>query len=115
MAADQAAIAAQATAAIVAVNAAVETVGTLQGAGIVLLASVTAAVESAAAVMDNGIAALEADIDETDAGGVAAGAAPPDMISALITQAAEMQSLATLTVARAFLGRAGVNVRQATG
>jgi hypothetical protein len=115
MAVDQASIAAQATAGIVAVNAAISTVGTLQGAGITLLSTVTAAVESALPAFQFGIDALDADIDEANAGGVAAGLAPPEMAAALMVQASEMQQLATLVTAKAFLARAGINIEQAPG
>ena len=115
MAVDQAAIAAQLTAGIAAVNAAVSTVGTLQGAGITLLASVAAAVDSALPALEAGIAALDADIDPVNAGGVAAGLSAPDLAALLTTQTSEMQQLATLVTAKAYLARVGANVGEAAG
>lgn len=115
MAVDQASIASQITAGIVAVNAAISTVGTLQGAGITVLATVSAAVESALPAFEAGIATLDDDIDEVDVGGVAAGLAAPDLAAALTAQASEMQQLATLVTAKAYLARVGVNIEQAPG
>lgn len=115
MATDTVQIAADATAAIVVVNAAISTVGTLQGAGIKVLATVAAAVESALVPFDKGIASLDAGIDLVTVGGVAAGMIGPELADALNAQAAEMSQLATLVKARAYLARAGVNVEEAPG
>src|SRR5579872_4395253 len=115
MAVDQVAIATRITAGITAINAAISTVGTLQGAGVNVLATVSATVQSALPAFDAGISALDADIDETDAGGVAAGLPAPDLIAALLTQASEMQQLATLVAARNYVARAGVNIEEAPG
>lgn len=112
---DQAEIAAQLSAGVAAVNAAISTVGTMEGAGIKVLATVSAAVENALASFDSGIAALEADIDQDEVGGVAAGLAAPELAAALTAQASEMQQLATLVTARAYLARVGVNVEEAPG
>lgn len=115
MAVDQASIASSVTAQITAVSAAISTVGTLQGAGIKLLSTVSAAVESALPALQAGIDALDADIDETDVGGVVVGLAGPELAALLTTQASEMQQLATLATAKAYLARVGVNVEQAPG
>lgn len=115
MAADQEFIAGELTAAITAVNAAISTVGTLQGAGIRVLASVSAAVDDGLAAFVSGINALDNDINLVDAGGVAAGMTATAMAAALTTQTSEMQQLATLVVAKAYFARVGINVRQAPG
>ena len=112
---DQSALAASLTAQIVAVNAAISTVGTLQGASLTVLSTVIAAVESALPVFDAGIAALDADIDEVNAGGVTTGIPGPAIVAALNTQASEVSQLATLLTARSYLARAGVNIEESPG
>ena len=115
MAVNQAALAASLTAQIVAVNAAISTVGTLQDASLTVLSTVTATVESALPVFDAGVAALDADIDEVNAGGVTTGLPAPALAAALNTQASEMAQLATLLTARSYLARAGVNIEESPG
>ncbi|MDR3473329.1 MAG: hypothetical protein P4M09_16845 [Devosia sp.] len=111
----QSALAANLTAAIDDVQSAVTAVGTLEGASLVALAPVIAAVETAEPVFASAINALDGDISLTSVGGVVAGGIGPDMAQTLLLQTSEVQQLALVLSAKSRLLRIATNIKQATG
>lgn len=115
MAVNQAATAAQLTAAVAAVNAAIAAVGVLQDASPEALGGVYTAVQSAVAAFEGAVAAYDADIDTTSLGGVVPGSPVPLMVASLLEQAGDVTQQAVLVVAAAYVSRVGVNVLNAPG
>ena len=115
MAIDQAEMSADVSAAVTSVQSAITAAGTLQGASILALQPVIAAVDAALPVFDAAITELDADIDLVNAGSVASGLPAPQLAASLLEQTSTVQQLAVLIEARAYLARVGVNVDNAPG
>jgi hypothetical protein len=115
MAVDQVSIAADLTAKIVAVNAAISAVGSLEIAPPQVLKTVYAPVQDALASFESAISAYDADIDTSSVGGVVAGLPAPQLAAALLNQALDVAQQGRLVIAMAFTARVGVNVLNAPG
>jgi hypothetical protein len=96
-------------------QAAITSVGTLEGASLPTLAPAIAAVSAALPVFDAAISSLDAGISTTTTGGVVAGQPAPDVAQALLQQTSDVQQEAMLLNARAYLRRVNANLAQAPG
>lgn len=116
---DQQQIAADLQAQVVLVDAAIEAAttaaGTLQQATLAEVAPAIDATLTALVVFADAVSQLDGDIDETNAGGVVVGIPAPLMIDALTTQESEVNQLAVVLDAQAYLARTSVNLEQVTG
>ena len=115
MSVDQAAIANDMTIQIALVNEAIADAGDLQTASLSQLQPVLTVIDNAVAVFEADAAILDAAIDQVNTGGVNPDQPAPLNIAALIEQASDLSQLSTLLEATAYLGRAAVNIQQATG
>lgn len=115
MSVNQSSLVAGINAALATVQAAVTAAGRLQGASIVSVAPVAAAAANAIPVLAAAVAAIDGDIDITTVGGVVSGLPAPVMVQSLLRTVSDVQQLATLVYAQAYMARLATNVAQAPG
>ena len=103
------------TAAVAALQAAIDSAGTLQNAPQAALSPIVVAATAALAAIDAQVASIEPSIDETAVGGIHVGMAPQQMAITFAEQASGATDLSQLETLRGYVGRVLTNVSNAPG